>query len=91
MQQPQAAPVQLVQQDTTEDKIHRQTATKVAVHLLKHLKPEEQTFDNLIRISERLVHYYDNGVAWPQAAGNSPEAGDPGPQGAPHSDDDIPF
>lgn len=91
-----AAPVQLAPQNDTEDKIHRQTATKVAVHLLKHLKPEDQTFENLIKLSERLVAYYDSGVAWPQSDGNNPEpgagvSGDPGPQGAPHTDDDIPF
>ena len=87
--QPQAP-----QQDVREEKIHRQTATKVAVHLLKHLKPEDQNFQNLIALSERLVAYYDSGVAWPQQeqgqAQGQPSA-DPGPQGAPHTDDDIPF
>jgi hypothetical protein len=94
VQQMPAAPTQTMQQpsqrDVTEDKIHRQTATKVAVHLLKHLSPEDQTFTNLITLSERLVAYYDNGVSWPQQPTNMND-GDPGPQGAPHTDDDIPF
>jgi hypothetical protein len=78
--------------NSTEDKIHRQTATKVAVHLLKHLTPEQQTFDNLIKISERLVGYYENGVQWPvQDAPGAGVSGDPGPQGIPLADDEIPF
>ena len=57
--EPMGQPVQ----SSTEDKIHRQTATKVAVQLLKHLQPADQTYDVLIRISERLCRYYENGVA----------------------------
>jgi cell division septation protein DedD len=79
------------QRDVTEDKIHRQTATKVAVHLLKHLTPDQQTFDNLIKISERLVSYYDNGVTWAPQQQQPVGGADPGPQGIPHSDDEIPF
>jgi hypothetical protein len=88
-QQPMQAPVQ---QDTTEQKIHRQTATKVAVHLLKHLAPENQTFENLLKISERLVAYYDTGVHWTAPIAN-PDDGDPGPEqpGLSQADDQIPF
>lgn len=82
MQTP-AAPAVPVSRDIREEKIHRQTASKVAVHLLKHLSPEDQTFTNLITLSERLVAYYENGVEWPQQAD-----GDGAP---PHTDDDIPF
>jgi hypothetical protein len=82
-QQPLPQPVPQQAQSSTEDKIHRQTATKVAVHLLKHLTPEQQSFDNLIKISERLVHYYENGVV-----AQAPMQADGAP---PHTDDDIPF
>lgn len=84
MQQPVLPPVQ---QDTVEQKIHRQTATKVAAQLLKHLKPEDQTFDTLIKMSERLVAYYDHGVSW----GGDNLPGNPVDGAPPHSDDDIPF
>ena len=91
MQQPMAA-----QADTREEKIHRQTATKVAVDLLKYLAPEHHTFDTLITLSERLVAYYDHGVQWGGEGQGNPSApavagGDPGPQDVPHTDDDIPF
>lgn len=89
---PQAPPQS--QRESTEDKIHRQTATKVAVQLLPYLTEEARTFTNLITISERLVAYYEKGVAW---AGVNPTV----PQGdgsamaeaaelSPH-DDGIPF
>jgi hypothetical protein len=85
------------QRDLREEKIHRQTATKVAVDLLKYLAPEHHTFDTLITLSERLVAYYEQGVQWGggENQGNPSEPavsdGDPGPQGVPHTDDDIPF
>jgi hypothetical protein len=87
---------QAPQRDLREEKIHRQTATKVAVDLLKYLAPEHHTFENLITLSERLVAYYDHGVQWGGGGQGNPSVpavadGDPGPQGAPHSDDDIPF
>jgi len=102
VQQAQQAVQQAVQQgivrqpDDREQKIHRQTATKVAVDLLKYLAPEHHTFENLITLSERLVAYYDHGVQWGGGGQGNPSVpavadGDPGPQGAPHSDDDIPF
>lgn len=69
-----------------EERIMREAAAGVAVQLLKHLKPEDQTFDNLIRMSERLVGYYRDGVAWPTDDVNE----DPGPQGIPHDDGQFP-
>jgi len=48
--------------DPKQDKIHRQTASKVAAILLSNLKPEERTMDTLLQLSERLVAYYDNGL-----------------------------
>jgi hypothetical protein len=52
--------------DDREGKIMRQTATKVAAQLLKHLTPDQQTFGNLLSISERLVAYYEDGVQYAQ-------------------------
>jgi hypothetical protein len=88
---------QAPQRDLREEKIHRQTATKVAVDLLKYLTPEHHTFDNLITLSERLVAYYERGVQWGGGGSQGNPSvtavadGDPGPQGVPHTDDDIPF
>jgi hypothetical protein len=48
--------------DPKQDKIHRQTASKVAAILLSNLKPEERTMDTLLQLAERLVAYYDNGL-----------------------------
>lgn len=48
--------------DPKQDKIHRQTATKVAGILLGYLPAEERTLDTLLTVSERLVAYYDNGM-----------------------------
>ena len=90
-QQPMAA--QIMPQER-EERILREAAAGVAVQLLRHLHVEEQNFANLIRLSERLVHYYKNGVP-PGWTGENPGgagiSGDPGPDGQPHSDDDIPF
>lgn len=60
--QPQLQPQPVV--NLTEKKIHRQTATKVAVGLLAYLEPQDQNLASLVRISEQLVQYYDNGVQW---------------------------
>jgi hypothetical protein len=62
--QQQPIPVPQPVLDQREVKIHRQTATKVAVQLLGFLVPEERNLASLVRISEQLVHYYDNGVQW---------------------------
>ena len=91
--QPQAFPMQQMQQpvaqvqprhDDREDKIHRQTATKVAVDLLKFLEPQHHTFDTLITLSERLVAYYAHGVGQPaqaQPQNDNPGHGHPGGPG----------
>ena len=72
-----------------EAKIHRQSAAKVAVELLVHLDPADRNLASLVRISEQLVQYFDNGVQWttppvqqpvqntaqaPQQFGPAPEA-----------------
>lgn len=76
-----------------EERILREAASGVAVQLLKHLHPDDQNFGNLIKLSERLVGYYKDGAQWGGGGSQgSPSAdGDPGPQGVPHTDDDIPF
>jgi hypothetical protein len=107
MQQPMQQPVAQMQPryDDRENKIHRQTATKVAVDLLKFLEPQHHTFDTLITLSERLVAYYEHGVGQAQAP-DLPQDGNPGhghpggpgygwepgmDPGQPTNDDDIPF
>lgn len=106
----QPAPVQqpVMQQpiqrfDPTEAKIHRQTATKVAVLLLPMLREEDRNLASLVRISEQLVKYYDAGVQWqtapiqpqpspqpqPQQQAQGYEQYDGYPEASP--DDDIPF
>lgn len=106
--QPQAQPMQMPvaqpQQDDREQKIHRQTAAKVAAILLGYLPEGDRTLSTLLVISERLVAYFDNGL--PQAetlddlmrrampAGMDPAAQTGsayGEQPPPHTDDDIPF
>lgn len=76
-------------QQQKEERIHRQTATKVASILISHVPAEQRTLDNVLALAERLVAYYENGLAQ-QTMGGSPD-GDPGQQGIPHTDDDIPF
>ena len=49
--------------DPKQDKIHRQTASKVAAILLGYLPAEERTLDTLLTVSERLKDYYDHGMA----------------------------
>jgi hypothetical protein len=63
--QPQVQPVvaQAPQQDQREQKIHRQTAAKVAAILLGYLPKEEQTLSTLLVVSDRLVAYFDTGMA----------------------------
>jgi hypothetical protein len=63
---PQApfAPPMVPLDDPKQAKIHRQTGAKVAVQLLQYLTPEERNLASLVRISEQLVHYFDNGVQW---------------------------
>jgi hypothetical protein len=82
-QQPQ------VRTDDREAKIHRQTASKVAAQMLGFIPEDQRTLDNLFVISERLCRYYEHGLQ-----GMSPDGQanyDPGPQGIPHGDEDIPF
>lgn len=109
---PQPQPIQQPQPmapmvDQREIKIHRQTASKVAVQLLGYLVPDERNLASLVRISEQLVHYYDNGVQWttPPVQAQSPQPQqqqvqqqhqggyeNPGEfQPGPSGDDDIPF
>jgi len=60
MQQPQVR-----QSDAErEQKIHRQSAAKVAAAFLPLLQPDDQNLASLIRISEQLVQYFDHGVNW---------------------------
>jgi len=75
--------------DIKEERIHRQTATKVASILISHVPAEQRTLDNVLALAERLVAYYENGLG--QAVMGNPGDGDPGAQGIPHTDDDIPF
>ena len=81
-QQPMPQPPLVPQVSTDalrEAKIHRQTATKVAVQLLGYLVPDERNLASLVRISEQLVHYYDNGVQWTTPP-VQPQAPQPQPQ-----------
>ena len=75
-----------------EKRIHRQTATKVASILISHVPAEQRTVDNVLALSERLVAYYENGLAQSVMDGGSgPDyPADPGPQGVPHGDGDFP-
>lgn len=107
MQQQPVATVQPRHDDVRERRIHRQTASKVAVDLLKFLEPQHHTFDTLLQLSERLVAYYEHGMIQEQQQlpqGNGPTGGgpgygwepgmgDPGPEQGYQApgDDDIPF
>lgn len=95
--QPTAVPMgpvahveQRVPDSVRESRIMRQTASKVAGILISHVPSEQRTLDNVLSLSERLVAYYEHGLGQ-QNGGNPAAEGDPGPQGAPHTDDDIPF
>jgi hypothetical protein len=93
--QPQAQPqpVAHVEQRTSDSvrefRIMRQTASKVAAILISHTPAEQRTLDNVLRLAEQLVGYYEHGMQ--KAAENPGDGGDPGSQGIPHTDDEIPF
>jgi hypothetical protein len=87
MQQPVAHVEQRIPESLREARIMRQTASKVASILISHTPAEQRTLDNVLVLSERLVGYYEQGMA----ASNGGGINDPGPQGVPHTDDDIPF
>jgi len=88
-------------QDTKEQRIHRQTATKVAAILLTNLPAEQRTFDTLLTLAERLVIYYNQGLpartldeeiqrAMPRSV-DEVIAGGSGPVPQYTGDEDIPF
>jgi hypothetical protein len=93
---------QAPQQDLREQKIHRQTAAKVAAILLGYLPEGERTLSTLLVVSERLVSYFDNGMpaaetledlmhrAMPQGMDSAAAQGVGYPD-MPYPDDDIPF
>lgn len=99
--QPQVQPMvaQAPQQDQREQKIHRQTAAKVAAILLGYLPEGERTLSTLLVVSERLVAYFDTGMAqaetlddlmqraMPASVDETVYTNEPPPQ----TDDDIPF
>ena len=65
--QPQAIPMQApvqqhVSQDVKEQRIHRQTASKVAAIMLSHVEEKERTMSTLFVLAERLVAYYNEGM-----------------------------
>ena len=99
--QPVATPMvaQAPQQDQREQKIHRQTAAKVAAILLGYLPEGERTLSTLLVLSERLVAYFDTGLPNAETlddlmARAMPASVDPA-QGVGYvntpPDDDIPF
>ena len=107
-QQPVIQPGVIQTPDAVREKrIHRQTATKVAVEAVRYLAPEDQNLASIIRISEQLVQYYESGVQWtvPPVGDFQPQTPDqpftqqpqgyenPGEFGGgyQHDDDDIPF
>jgi hypothetical protein len=100
---PSPAPLPQAVIDHREIKIHRQTATKVAVRMLPFLKPEEQNLTSVIHLSEQLVKYYAEGVVWTVepvsgiTSGNTGQQRHTDPTDGDHDfvaqpgDDDIPF
>jgi len=89
---PTATVEQRIPDSLREVRIMRQTASKVASILISHVPSEQRTLDNVLALSERLVGYYESGMQQAQQNGNPGEyGGDPGAQGVPHTDDDIPF
>ena len=46
-----------------EQRIHRQTAAKVAAELLRYFPEEEQNLEAFFLISEKLVDYFGNGLS----------------------------
>jgi hypothetical protein len=91
LQQPVAQVEQRIPESLREKRIMRQTASKVASILISHTPSEQRTLDNVLTLSERLVAYYENGLGQQTMGGNPAQDGDPGPQGIPHTDDEIPF
>lgn len=87
-----AAPQAQTWEDPKQGMIHRQTASKVASILISHLPAEERTFSTLIMLCERLVAYYDHGLAALGAPNPEGHAASTGFAPPPHGDeDDIPF
>ena len=76
--------------DIKEERIHRQTATKVASILISHVPAEQRTLDNVLALAERLVAYYEHGLQAVGAGAPDDWQGDPGPQGIPHGDGEFP-
>ena len=82
-------------------RIHRQTASKVAAIMLSHVAEEERTMSTLFVLAERLVAYYNEGMPHAENLDQlmqraMPQSVDPAPQQqqlAPEftGDDDIPF
>lgn len=93
MQQAQPQSTATPQADVREQKIHRQTAAKVAAILLAYVKPDEQNLSNLFVMSERLVAYFNDGLpnaeTLDQLMQRAAPASIDGP--IPPADDDIPF
>lgn len=103
--QPQVTPMaQAPQGDLREQKIHRQTASKVAAIMLTYVKPEEQNMTTLLVLAERLVGYYNTGLPNAETLDDlmqraMPRTVDQGPPAAEYTheppplpqDDDIPF
>lgn len=74
--------------DPTEAKIHRQTASKVAVHLMAFLPPETpRDYNTFLVLCQRLVRYYDHGTSQP----SSPPEDGYGSSYYEDPDGDIPF
>lgn len=87
--QPQVGPTD---RDTS---IYRQTATKVAAHLLSHFPEQERTLNSFEKLTARLIQFYGSGQ-WSneqaiaaEAQAVAAETG--GTFGVPTTDDDIPF
>jgi hypothetical protein len=99
--QPQVVPTQAPQQtggDVKEQRIHRQTASKVAGILLAYLPEEQRNLSTLFTLSERLVAYYNDGLPNPETVEQLIQRAMPqGMEGPPPDpgqfagDDDIPF
>lgn len=87
MQQPGVMPQQQAQtsssqgfHDPKQPLIHRQTASKVAAHLMQVLPTDvPRDFNTFLVLCERLVAYYDHGVSTPSNDGWQ------------HPDEDVPF
>jgi hypothetical protein len=94
--QPQAVPFQqAVPQDVKEQRIHRQTASKVAAIMLTHVAQEERTMSTLFTLAERLVAYYNEGMPNAETIEDLMQRSMPASideyPGNPDPDSDIPF